>query len=357
MPYDDSHRALVQAFFSRHVLTVNELKPLIAAIMSVADMEQEFSASQITDGMVSEFIGDTNDQLSRFDFEIRSTRDQIDRSTIYVLVNTASDSIIQGATTHSADEIAFFRRLLDAMFETNNTINAEVFAVSTNDAIHLNKNPLKEPGEQPEDGTQVSSGGLTLKGAEEALGVFVKEGWLMRSKAEWYSLAPRGLIELSIYITQTYNDEDDEDDEENPVPKRAKVKTCHACRDLLTVGQRCEKLSCDIRMHNPCAKQFFRDHRKKCPGCQEPWTGNVPVGEAAAVKLRRRAGGRLVAPKRRAAQQQKTLSEDDNDEMADEEAEEGGDDDGDEEAEAAETVNGGEKEDVYADEDKDGEDE
>jgi hypothetical protein len=105
MPYDDSHRALVQAFFSRHVLTVNELKPLIAAIMSVAgsfllsfvekrkwtsnickDMEQEFSASQITDGMVSEFIGDTNDQLSRFDFEIRSTRDQIDRSTIYVLV-------------------------------------------------------------------------------------------------------------------------------------------------------------------------------------------------------------------------------------------------------------------------------
>lgn len=85
-------------------------------------------------------------------------------------MNNSPDPIIEAATQHTPDEIAFFRRLLDAMFETNNTPRAEVLAVRAHDAIHLNKNV-----------EAASGGGLSLKGAEEALAKFVDEGWLEKS--------------------------------------------------------------------------------------------------------------------------------------------------------------------------------
>jgi hypothetical protein len=133
--------------------------------------------------MVAQNIADINEELSKFDFEIRSMRDQKDRSTTWAFVNSNPDTIIQGATHHSADEIAYFRRLLDAMFETNNTLRAEVMAVRANDAIHLNKNPPRAVEEVvPEGMHATSSGGLTMKGAEDALKVFVDEGWLEKSR-------------------------------------------------------------------------------------------------------------------------------------------------------------------------------
>ena len=260
--------------------------------------------------MVESLIDECNAVLEPFDFEIRSTRDQIDRHTIYALVgpllqnvfsfpanparrqiNTASDTLIQTATPHSADEIAFFRRLLDAMFETNNTLNAEVLAVKANDAIHLNKK---------DDGTAA----LTLKAAEDALGAFVDEGWLAKSRYppippvgyqpttdtdsnNWYSLAPRGLLELAGYLKTTYNDGGSDSDDET-AGSGDRVKSCEACREIITVGLRCGDLRCRARFHRPCEDQYFKVHReRRCPLCKAAWDAE-PVGEEAAAKLRRR---------------------------------------------------------------------
>lgn len=135
---------------------------------------------------MAQYISDINDELSKFDFEIRSMRDQSDRHTIWAFVNSSPDTIIQMATHHSADEIAYFRRLLDAMFETNNTLRAEVLAVRANEALHLNKNPPPprvDDARPPASSAAVSSsGGLTMKQAEEALKAFVDEGWLQKSR-------------------------------------------------------------------------------------------------------------------------------------------------------------------------------
>jgi hypothetical protein len=278
------------------------------------------------------YIGDLNDELGKFDFEVRSMRDQVDRSTVYALVNSTPDSIIQGATHHTPDEIAFFRRLLDAMFETNNTRRAEVFAVKENDALHLNKNP---PGEG-----EASTGGLTHKTAEEALARFVEEGWLEKSRYSipwpdprgyaadehrnnFYTLAPRGLLELSVYLKETYGDvessEEDSDEEEHP-PRR-RIKKCEACSELLTVGQRCEKLACDVRMHEPCAVQFFRVNKdKKCPKCKTKWSGKELVGEAAAGKLKRRLQKRAApVPTPRKRREEEEEEEEDEEQGGDEE--------------------------------------
>lgn len=128
---------------------------------------------------------DIDDQLTRFDLGIKSIHDQHDRTEIWALVNLASDTVIQSATHHTPEEIAFFRRVLDAMFETNNQRNAEVFAVKRGDAERLHKAPREErtvtsTGEG--QATASAPKGLTMYEAQQALAAFVEEGWLERSK-------------------------------------------------------------------------------------------------------------------------------------------------------------------------------
>lgn len=105
-------------------------------------------------------------------------------------INTASDELVQIATTHTADEIAFFKRVLDEMFDTNNTQSAEVMAVTSFQALKLTKNTTVRAGlTQAPEGTQsTAAAGLTIKGAEDCLDAFVAEGWL--EKSAYVSLLP-----------------------------------------------------------------------------------------------------------------------------------------------------------------------
>lgn len=162
------------------------------------------------------YINELNTAISPFDLDIRSTNTQTSQPTrLYALVNTTSDAITQLATTHTADEIAFVKRLLDAMFETNNTHRSEVMAVSATAALRLAK---------AQEGEQVAS--LTMMQAQRCLGALVEEGWLLCSRREFYSLSARALMELRGWLEEAYNDEEEE---------VVKVRVCHACREIVTV--------------------------------------------------------------------------------------------------------------------------
>ena len=264
--------------------------------------------------MLQSFLTAANTALSPFDFTIRTLPSQTTpaapgapRTTYYVLTNITSDSLVQVATTHSAEEIAFFRRLLDCMFETNNTPRLELCAVRSMDAVKLHKPrpgdllllPLpsqlesggggggggSDPDAGPSSSTQqaatqqatTSTAGLSMKEAELALRAFVTEGWLELSPTGWYTLSPRSIAELQQYLLDTYNIPDEEG---VPIDR---VKSCHGCKELLTIGQRCENLDCPIRLHDACTEGFFRMSRqRKCPSCGGDWEGNKFVGERAA---------------------------------------------------------------------------
>lgn len=103
-----------------------------------------------------------------------------------------------------------------------------------------------------------------------------------------------------MYLTQTYEHQPTSDNEagaDAPQHRRA-IKKCEACSDILTIGQRCDDLHCEVRMHNPCATQFFTLGRSKsCPKCKKPWSGKQKVGEAAAGQLRKKI--RIGAPAKR----------------------------------------------------------
>lgn len=186
------------------------------------------------------FIAIANAAVSPLDLEIRSClrQTQADEQTaperVYALVNTTSDSLTQLATTYTPDEIAFIKRLLDAMFETNNTRIAEAMVVSAMQATQLARVSAADANRRQSDTQQqqAQSGvaqSLSMSQAETILQQLVQDGWLEKSWKGFYSLSPRGLMELRGWLVATYNDDTDED------RRIAKIKFCAACRDIITV--------------------------------------------------------------------------------------------------------------------------
>ena len=79
-----------------------------------------------------------------------------------------------------------------------------------------------------------------------------------------------------------YNgDMEGEDEEEEP---HQKIKFCKACAGIVTVGQRCPNLPCNIRLHEACVGKMFRAQRdsETCPACKTEWRDAPKVGIEAA---------------------------------------------------------------------------
>lgn len=254
--YNNSNRAFLQAFLARSTLTLEEAKPILAAIFTaqgeswgslskfcskrliflfffVFQEKRETLPEDVTEADFNSYVSAANDAISSFDLEIRSSYHQISRTRIYALVNLTSDPIIQLATSHSADEISFLKRVLDAMFETYNTFRHEVMAITSMQAVRLCKAPPDQSHETQNGSTTQGSAGqnLTMIQAEKMLTTLVEEGWFEKSKQGFYSLSPRALMELRGWLIETYNDDDGEDDEEGA----RKIKQCDACKEIITV--------------------------------------------------------------------------------------------------------------------------
>ena len=286
--YGNTHRAFLQALLARQTITYEDAKPLLAAIQSAATPNRPTLPEDVSHADFDNYIHTLNSAISPFDFEIRSTLHQSTKERVYALVNTTSDALTQMATIHSADEIAFVKRVLDAMFDTYNTQRAEVMAVTSMQALKLAKPP--NDGNRRESGTQAQTTqtGLTMSQAEKVLANLVAEGWFELSTRGFYSLTPRALMELRGWLLDMYNDQPEEEDEDDEEPHE-NIKFCQACKEIVTVGQRCPNLVCQARLHNHCVRNMFRAQggSEQCPLCKTAWVDPPPVGEKAAKDKRR----------------------------------------------------------------------
>ncbi|KAL4891436.1 Nse1 non-SMC component of SMC5-6 complex-domain-containing protein [Aspergillus ambiguus] len=272
--YNDSNRAFLQAFLARSSMTFDQARPILASIFSVQEGEP-VSPEDITEDDLSSYIAAANTAISPFDLEIRSTRRQSPLveptadapvpERVYALVNTTSDALTQLATAYSADEIAFVKRVLDAIFDTNNTRRCEAMVVSAIEATQLARAP-----------TAASTQSLNMSQAESVLKQLVDDGWLEKSRRGFYALSPRGLMELRGWLVATYNEENDDG------ARLDKIKFCAACKDIIICGQRCANRDCRGRLHDHCVRNFFRmQQAERCPVCKAAWPGDRFVGERA----------------------------------------------------------------------------
>ncbi|OKL62105.1 hypothetical protein UA08_02146 [Talaromyces atroroseus] len=328
--YNDSNRAFLQAFMARSTMTFEDARPVLAAIFT-AQEGREVLAEDITQADLNSYIAAANSAISPFDLEIRSTKPQIAVSLpngaqtvsssnnpplVYALVNTTSDPLTQLATTYSVDEIAFVKRLLDAMFETYNTRRLEAMVVSSMQAIQLAKASSENNANRREstNNAATNQGGaaqsLTMTQAESMLGRLVEEGWFEKSSKGFYSLSPRGLMELRGWLVETYNDEDEHGH------RARRIKFCAACKDIITAGQRCSNRECLGRLHDTCVRNFFRmQQAERCPVCKIEWPGDKFVGERAITTSERYMQGRRRSQSQntQAANQQNDSEDEDGD--------------------------------------------
>ncbi|KAJ5184320.1 Zinc finger RING-type [Penicillium cf. griseofulvum] len=287
--YNNSNRAFLQAFMARSSMTFEDAQPILAAILTVSE-GRTVEPDEVEEDQFSDFISAANTAVSPFDLEIRSAMPQVPQSAqqdaaatsprrVYALVNTTSDALTQLATTYSPDEIAFLKRLLDYMFMTNNTRLCEAMVASQMQAVQLHKAPSSERQPTSNDSTQTQTAAvqsLRMTQAETMIIHLIEEGWLQKSLKGYLSLTPRALMELRGWLVLTYNDESFDG---RPVER---IKTCAACKEIITVGQRCENNKCKGRLHDHCMRNFFRmQQAEKCPVCKEDWPGDKFVGERA----------------------------------------------------------------------------
>lgn len=259
--YGDSNRAFVQAFMARSSMTFEEGKLLLAAIFSARGKyptprecrwkliaNKRFidngstDPTDVTEDQFLSYIAAANSAISPFDFEIRSMLRQVPQETdsdtpptperLYALVNTTSDPLMQLATTYTPDQIAFVKRVLDYMFETNNTRLCEGMVITHMQATNLARPSAgdRHRRESGNEDSQAAVGALTLTEAETVVQRLFSEGWLERSRKDYISLTPRALMELRHWLVTSYNDE-------NPQGNlgQQKIKFCAACKDIMTV--------------------------------------------------------------------------------------------------------------------------
>jgi hypothetical protein len=271
---------------------------MASQLIHLADPDRPFTVGDVTQSaFITPTIQTINARLEPYNFEIRHARNQQTKETAYALVNKTSDAMTQLATRFSASEIAYIRRLLDAMFDTNNTATRETMAVKQTEASQLAR-PRRSRQSQAasiadEDGqSQAADAGITMGEADAVLEALVADGFLQLSRAGYYSLAPRALMELHSYLKETYNDTAEDEDDEQAI----RIRDCEGCKEIVTFGIRCNNRECDVRWHDLCANQYYRGKSaegKRCPQCRTVCGGNVYVGERAdRVPQRNSSAGR-----------------------------------------------------------------
>lgn len=290
--YSHSHRAFLQALMARGSVTFEESQSILAAIFSAANgRDGDIRPDQVTQEDFQAYLQVISHAASLYDYEIRSTVHQLTKQRIYALVNTTSDPQTQLATTYNAEELAFIKRALDAVFKKHNTPRMEVLAITETQAIKLARPNRRQSQREPSQSS--ADKGLKHSEVENVLASLVAGGWFERSRDGFYSVTPRALLELRSWLVDVYNDPDAGPEEWQ------RIKFCEACKGILTMGRRCSEPSCTLRLHDICEEVFWRACRtQNCPKCSREWTGTSFVGERAVTKTetyqrgRKRRGGR-----------------------------------------------------------------
>lgn len=280
--WSHSHRAFLQALMSRGTLTLREAQTVAAGILSAADEDgRGVGPDSVTEQQIRHLVSKAREAVAPLDYDIRSTYHQATRELVWALINAHSDPSTQLATSRTPDEMAFIKRLLDAMFETYNTQRLEVMAVTAAQARKVARPSARDAdGDEPRT-QQAADKGLKHSEIERLLPSLVEEGWFELSDEGFYSLSVRSLMELQTWLLETYNDSDAD------AGDWQRIKSCEACKEIVTVGQRCPDRDCNVRLHDICTEAFWRTRRggqKSCPKCQTAWTGQNFVGERSVTE-------------------------------------------------------------------------
>ncbi|CDS07746.1 hypothetical protein LRAMOSA01695 [Lichtheimia ramosa] len=228
--YNDSHRLFMQSMLSHRLLTEKRAQELYTRICEVTE-EREID--------FDEFVATINDEINEVDMVLRRSRDETNGVPVIALVNTKEDQIAQCATNYTPSEIVYFRQLLEMIVMADD----ETYAVATMVALRLGQK-MKPP--------------ISQRDVQDLIDRLIEDGWLALSPAgSSYVMGTRSALELQSYLRDQYND---------------MIKMCKVCMEMVTMGERCERQDCPVRIHRHCADGLFTGNDMECPECKTGWT-------------------------------------------------------------------------------------
>ncbi|KAG2176675.1 hypothetical protein INT44_007339 [Umbelopsis vinacea] len=237
--YNGTHRLFMQSMLSHRILKESQAEVIYEKICDMLNVEK---------ADFGDLVAVINKEISDVDLALRRTVDEYDSSAIIALVNTRGDEVAQLATTYSANEIGFFKRVLELIV----TADDEAFSLSSMAAIR--EGPKLKPA-------------LSQRETEELLNKLVADKWLMRRRDGYYVLHMRSIIELQNYLKETFENE---------------IHECLMCMEIVTVGERCSQGRCEVRLHSHCAAGYFPEQDNgseiKCPTCGTTWARDSTIG-------------------------------------------------------------------------------
>ncbi|KAJ1661159.1 hypothetical protein IWQ61_000029 [Dispira simplex] len=250
MAYTDRHRLFLQNFLIQRYMPQVTAEQLYDTIVQRTPQDGSNSVP------LDEFLHAINRKLDPLSLELRKTQHQLTGDKVWALVNTRGDDIAQLATHYSTGKLAAFKKLVEAIM----TAEDGNYCLGSTASLSL----VQREG----------SSSMTKQLAQEFLGELVNDHWLVLSEGGHYTLAPRAILELQTYLKEEYPEW---------------VQECHLCKDLVTMGLRCDHDGCNAVLHVCCAQRYLSLHHNECPACQREWTDHhTEFGAQALISQRLR---------------------------------------------------------------------
>ncbi|GAA6058787.1 hypothetical protein JCM10212_001903 [Sporobolomyces blumeae] len=259
----------LQALIARRTLSSDLAKALYKDCTKVCQIENP--------APLEDFMGSIELGLGMCGLDIKATRDQETGKGMYILINSIQDGPAKIATEYKAEEIAFFKTIVEKIMLARNLS----YSVTQVDAIKGAKAPI------------------TRMVAIQLIKSFLAKGWLTLHDSGRLILSPRSLVELRPYLRETFkDDEDDEDedeedeDEERDLRHRA-VVDCDFCLQIVTSGYACPNAACGVRLHTFCTAQRL-GATGECPAkhatdeskrCKQDWRKDPNSGRFVGVPV------------------------------------------------------------------------
>lgn len=223
---NDSHRLFLQCFIAKPFMSEEDTKN------AYTKSAQAFQGNDDPENF-DRFVNVTNKALRPLFLEIRKGVSEDDGKQYYGLVNGSEDQISKFATSYTAHDVEFFRKVMDLV------VQSEDGTVTSVELLH---------------GAHDLEKAMAASQAEKLLGLWVKDKWLSESVGNYW-LGPRAVLELHPYLKRVYEEF---------------IVDCKICMDIVLRGQSC--VACDVKLHHHCAARYFRGRdSRKCPGCSIDW--------------------------------------------------------------------------------------
>ncbi|KAJ1969655.1 hypothetical protein IWQ62_000482 [Dispira parvispora] len=250
MAYTDRHRLFLQNFL------VQRYMPQVAVEQLYDTIVQRTPQDNSTSAPLEEFLYAINRKLDPLSLELRRTQHQLTGDKVWALVNTRGDDIAQLATHYSAGKLTAFKKLVEAIM----TAKDGNYCLGSTASLSL----VQREG----------SSSMSKQLAQEFLGELVNDHWLVLSEGGHYTLAPRAILELQTYLKDEYPEW---------------IQECHLCKDLVTMGLRCDYPDCNAILHVYCAQRYQSLQQNECPACRREWADrHTEFGAQALIPQRLR---------------------------------------------------------------------